>query len=72
MATCIDLESFKKVVQDKSNMILDAGYTKNLRAITLNDAEQIIRTVFLHSTIFRSMAELDQLKSGLNVFGRMQ
>jgi len=59
MAACIDIESFKQVIQEKSSIIMDSGYTKNLTAIKLIDAEQIIRVVYLHSTIFQSMAELD-------------
>ena len=37
--------------------------------ISISDKEEIIRSPFLHTTIYRSMAELDQLKAGLNVLG---
>ena len=50
-------------------MILEAGYTKLLRSVTMDERHEISRALFLHYTIFRSKAELDQLKSGLNVLG---
>ena len=67
--TCINLDELKKVVQENTTLILNAGYSKNLAAIMLDDVQQVVRAVFLHSTIFRSMAELEQLKGGLNVLG---
>ena len=64
-AMCI----LRRLVVENSQLILDAGYIRNLHSITLNDKEQVIRALFLNATIYRSMAELDQLKAGLNVLG---
>ena len=69
MMPCTELENLRRLVRDNSELILDAGYTKNLQSITISDKELIIRALFLHCTIYRSMAELDQLKAGLNVLG---
>ena len=59
----------RSLLAANSNIICDSGYTKPLAHATLTDREAIIRTVFLHQTIFRSMAEWGQLKRGLNVLG---
>jgi len=40
-----------------------------MRSITVADKEHIIRALFLHSTKYHSMAELDQLGAGLNELG---
>ena len=69
MTACTELDNLRRLVRDNTDLILDAGYTKDLRNITIVDKEHIIRALFLHSTIYRSMAELDQLKTGLNVLG---
>ena len=68
MTPCSDLDALKRLVRDKIELILGAGYTRELRNI-IADKEHIIRALFLHSTIYRSMAELDQIKAGLNELG---
>ena len=52
-----------------SDVICESGYPKPLMNTTLADKDEIIRSVFLHQTIYRCLAELDQLKKGLNVLG---
>ena len=69
MMACTELDSLRSLVRDNNELILDAGYTRNLQSIQTTDKELIIRALFLHCTIYRSMAELDQLKAGLNVLG---
>jgi len=69
MIPCNDVDALKRLVRDKIEVVLGAGYTRDMRNITMVDKEQIIRALFLHSTIYRSMAELDQLKAGLNELG---
>ena len=59
----------KVLVDTNSAILLDAGYTKNLKDVTVDDKEELIRILFLHYTIYRSKAELDQLKLGLNILG---
>jgi len=49
-------------------MILNSGYT-DLSNITMSNKEDIIRGLFLDCTIYRTIAELDQLTAGLNVLG---
>ena len=55
-----------------SNIVCDSGYTKPLAQASLTNKEEISRTVFLHQTIFQSMAEWEQLRRGLNVLGVCQ
>ena len=69
MIPCTEVEIFRRLVAENSQLILDAGYARNLHSINLNDKDQVIRALFLNATIYRSMAELDQLKAGLNVLG---
>ena len=52
-----------------SDVICESGYPKPLMNATLGDKDELIRSVFLHQTIYRCLAELDQLKEGLNVVG---
>ena len=42
---------------------------KPLINCSLDDKQDISQAVFLHLTIFRSMAEWEQLRDGLNVMG---
>lgn len=51
------------------DLTIDAGYTKPLSSITLDDKGEIMRTLMLHFTLFRSKAVLDQLKEGLKALG---
>lgn len=46
-----------------------SGDTKPLASASLSDNEEMSRTIFLHQAIFQSMAELGQLRRGLNVLG---
>ena len=61
MMSCTDDDELRNLVKEEksTSVILDAGYTKTLRTATLLDKQSIIRTVFLHSVVYRSMAERD-------------
>lgn len=50
-------------------IVCDSGYRKPTTTATLEDKKVIIKTIFLHQTIYSCLAELDQLKAGLNVLG---
>ena len=51
-------------------MLCDCGYRRPTGTATLQqDRNEIIRTVYLHQIIYSCLAELDQLKAGLNVLG---
>ena len=56
----------KVLLGANSAILLDAGYNKNLQYVTVEDKEEMIRTLFLHYTIYRNKAEL---KLGLNILG---
>ena len=56
----------KVLLGTNSAILLDA---KNLQDVTVDDKDELIRTLFLHYTIYRSKAELDQIKLGLNILG---
>ena len=69
MMPCNDADTLRRLVRDHIDLILGAGYSRDMRSITIADKEHIIRVLFLHSTIYRSMAELNQLGAGLNELG---
>ena len=56
----------KALLGANSAILLDAGYNKNLQYVTVEDKEEMIRTLFLHYTIYGNKAEL---KLGLNILG---
>ena len=56
-------------IPDNRNLVCESGYMKPLVNCSLEDKKNIIKAVFLHLTIFRYMAEWEQLKDGLNVMG---
>lgn len=45
------------------------GYSRLLGKIGFEEKQELIRTMFLHATIYKVMAELEQLKAGLNELG---
>jgi len=59
--SCTDDDELRNLVKEEksTSVILDAGYTKTLKTATLLDKQSIIRTVFLHSVVYHSMAERD-------------
>ena len=59
----------RRLLEDNTSIVCESGYTKPLANALLSDKQEISRTVFLHQTIFRSMAEWGQLRRGLNVMG---
>ena len=56
-------------VPDNRSLVYESGYMKPLVNCTLEDKQDIIKVVFLHLTIYRYMAEWEQLWEGLNVMG---
>ena len=52
-----------------SDLICDSGYRKPTATSTLANKQEIVRTVFLDQTLYSCLAELNQLRSGVNVFG---
>ena len=64
-----DCAEMRRLLAANNDIICESGYTKPLASASLSDKEEISRTIFLHQTIFRSMAEWGQLRRGLNVLG---
>ena len=64
-----DVIDLRRLLEANTIIICESGYTKPLANATLRDRDELLRTVFLHQTIFRSIAELEQLRGGLNVLG---
>ena len=64
-----DVIDLRRLLEANTIIICESGYTKPLANATLRDRDELLRTVFLHQTIFRSIAELEQLREGLNVLG---
>jgi len=59
----------RQLLQTNSDLIYGSGYVKPIANATVSDKNEIRRAVFLHQTIFHSMAEWEQLRRGLNVLG---
>ena len=64
-----DTTTLWELLASHSNILIDSGYQKPTTMATLGDKKEIINTIFLHQTIYSCLAELDQLKAGLNVLG---
>lgn len=56
-------------IRTNSELLLECGYYKPPSVVDLNDKEEIVKAVSLHHVIFKSKAELDQLKDGLQTLG---
>lgn len=64
-----DESKFHDLLASQSDLICDSGYQKPTATSTLANKHEIVTTIFLHQTVYSCLAELDQLKSGLNVLG---
>ena len=64
-----ELTTFHDLLTSHYNILCDCGYRRPATRTTLEDKNEIIRTVFLHQSIYSCLAELDQLKAGLNMLG---
>ena len=59
----------RRVCLKEINNILEAGYTLPVTSIWMEGKPDLLRTLQLHHFLFRSKAELDQIKSGLTALG---
>ena len=67
-----ELAAFCDLLASHFDILCNCGYWRPTRTATLQeDRIEILRTctVFLHQTIYSCLAELDQLKAGMNVLG---
>ena len=60
---------FRQQLASHSDVIYESGYRKPIATSTLANKEEIVMTIFLHQTVYSCLAELDQLRNGLNVLG---
>ena len=60
---------FRQQLASHSDLICESGYRKPIATSTLANKQEIVTTVFLHQTMYSYLAELNQLKNGLNVLG---
>lgn len=58
-------EKFRELLQTTSDLLFECGITKPAVMMTLDDKKSIISSVSLHYSILVSLAELEQLKKGL-------
>ncbi len=56
-------------MDDRSSVVYDCGFATPITRVTVNDIPLILQAVNLHTTIAPLKAELDQLASGLELFG---
>ena len=52
-----------------SELLMDRGINKPVSMIRLQDKQCIVNAISLHYLILKSKAELDQLRSGLEILG---
>ena len=64
-----DITEFCELVTSHCDLISDLGYHKPVATSTLANKQEIMRAIFLHQIVYSCLAELDQLKRGLNVLG---
>lgn len=64
-----DVTLLRKALFDATDVVINSGYTKPLTSAEVSDRKEITETVSLHCTLLQSLAEMDQLKRGLNVLG---
>ena len=67
-----DDKSLQQTLLDASDVIINSGYTKPLVSAKLSDRAVISKAVALHYSILQSIAELDQLKKGLESLGMLE
>ena len=59
-----DCAEMRRLLAASNSIVYESGYTKPLANASLSDKKEI-SMLFLHQTIFRSMAEWRQLRRGL-------
>lgn len=73
MKTAPDDKSLQDLLLNASDIVLNAGYTKPpLVSTKLTDRAELTRCIALHYTLLQSIAEMDQLKKGLESLGLLQ
>ena len=64
-----NVNGMRKTLFDNADIIMNSGYTKPLMSAELSNVNEIVDTVSLQYTLLQSIAEMEQLKRGLNVLG---
>ena len=64
-----DEATIRSVVINNADVLVDAGFSKPLMKLTLVDKKELMEVLLLHYTIFKSKAELDDMKKGLQSLG---
>lgn len=64
-----DEAEFRELLASHTDILFDSGYWRPTTMATLLDRDEIVHTIFIHQTIYSCLAELDQVKAGLNVLG---
>ena len=67
--SCNKQKMNQSFMSSHSDLICDSGYRKPTATSTLANKQEIVITVFLDQTVYSCLAELNQLRSGVNVFG---
>ena len=67
-----DVSDDSLMQQTSSEVVLNSGYTKPLLSAKLCDIAEISQSVALHYTLLQSLAEMNQLKKGLESFGLLE
>lgn len=66
--------SLQEIIQEEDNAtrLLEAGYSKSLRAVSLDDRNGIISTLLTFHLFLKVKAVMDQFREGLEVAGLLK
>lgn len=67
-----DESMLHQTLLDASDVVVSSGYTKPLVSAKLSDIAEISKTIALHYSLLQSLAEIDQLKKGLESLGVLE
>lgn len=59
----------REVASKNIDLLIECGFTKPVSLLNLQDKAELIHAITLHKVILCSLAELDQFRSGMSVFG---
>ena len=67
--SAIDEKEMREVAGRNIDLLLECGFTKPVALLKLGDKSDLIYAVTLHKFVLCSLAELDQLCSGMAALG---
>ena len=72
MKDVTDDKSLQQVLLCDSDVVINSGYSKPLVLAKCTDRAEISGAITLHYTLLQSLAEMEQLKKGLEALGFLE